>query len=119
MGEGYDVLLEMAAHANLPVDLTLVGKRSRLCIIGSKAETVPVNPRATMAKEVDVCGVFLGTQTPEERAETHAQLFDALSRGVLAPVVGQELPLDEVAKAHEEVMGPGSGGANGNIVLVP
>lgn len=117
--QGFDVVLEMAAHGNLPVDLTLAGKRSCICIIGSKAQEVGVNPRATMVKEVDVRGVFLGTQTAEERAETHAALQDAMARGALKPVVGMELPLADAAKAHVEVMGPSSGGAVGNIVLIP
>jgi len=117
--QGFDVVLEMAAHANLPVDLTLAGRRSCVCIIGSRAEPVGVNPRATMVREVDVRGVFLGTQSAEERAETHAALQDAMARGALKPVVGMELPLAEAARAHVEVMGPSSGGAVGNIVLIP
>lgn len=115
--EGYDIVLEMAAHANLPADLTLAGKRSCVCIIGSKAEPVGINPRATMNKEVDVRGVFLGTQTAEEREETHQALYEAMESGALTPVVGMELDLSDAPKAHAEVMNPSAGGAVGNIVL--
>eukprot|EP00931_Biecheleriopsis_adriatica_P095238 TRINITY_DN68878_c0_g1_i1.p1 TRINITY_DN68878_c0_g1~~TRINITY_DN68878_c0_g1_i1.p1 ORF type:complete len:366 (+),score=54.03 TRINITY_DN68878_c0_g1_i1:45-1142(+) len=117
--DGYNVILEMAAHANLPTDLKLAGKRSCVCIIGSKAETVAVNPRDTMPKEIDVRGVFLSSQTPDERREMHSELFEAMSRGTLLPVIGMRLPLGEAAKAHVEVMAPSSGGAVGNIVLLP
>eukprot|EP00756_Hemistasia_phaeocysticola_P008443 Hpha_TRINITY_DN14617_c0_g1::TRINITY_DN14617_c0_g1_i3::g.48121::m.48121/K00344/qor, CRYZ; NADPH2:quinone reductase len=117
--QGYDTILEMAAHANLPADLTIAAKRGSVCIIGSKAQPVPVNPRATMVPEIDVRGVFLGTQSPEERAETHKALQAAMERGALKPVVGMELALGEAPKAHVEVMQPSSGGAVGNIVLIP
>eukprot|EP00930_Biecheleria_cincta_P092202 TRINITY_DN82018_c0_g1_i1.p1 TRINITY_DN82018_c0_g1~~TRINITY_DN82018_c0_g1_i1.p1 ORF type:complete len:342 (+),score=47.23 TRINITY_DN82018_c0_g1_i1:43-1068(+) len=116
---GYAIVLEMAAHANLNVDLMLAGKRSCICIIGSKAEAIPVNPRATMPKEIEVKGVFLGAQNPNEQTITHSALYDAMTRGKLIPVVGMELPLSDAAKAHEEVMNPSSGGATGNIVLLP
>jgi NADPH:quinone reductase len=39
-----------------------------------------------------------------------------LANGSLKPVINQELPLKDAAKAHELVMQPG---ANGKIVLVP
>eukprot|EP00927_Polykrikos_kofoidii_P033961 TRINITY_DN2879_c0_g1_i1.p1 TRINITY_DN2879_c0_g1~~TRINITY_DN2879_c0_g1_i1.p1 ORF type:complete len:356 (+),score=53.75 TRINITY_DN2879_c0_g1_i1:69-1070(+) len=117
--DGYDIVLEMAAHANLLADLALAGKRSCVCIIGSKTDPVEINPRLTMPKEIDIRGVFLGTQTGEEKSATHVALQDAMSRGVLVPVVGLELPLADAPKAHVEVMQPSAGGALGNIVLIP
>eukprot|EP00927_Polykrikos_kofoidii_P033962 TRINITY_DN2879_c0_g2_i1.p1 TRINITY_DN2879_c0_g2~~TRINITY_DN2879_c0_g2_i1.p1 ORF type:complete len:377 (+),score=68.21 TRINITY_DN2879_c0_g2_i1:113-1132(+) len=117
--EGFDVILEMAGHANLLADFALAGKRSCVCIIGSKAEPVGINPRLTMPKEIDIRGVFLSSQTAEEKVATHVALQDAMSRGALVPVVGMELPLEGAPKAHVEVMQPSGGGALGNIVLVP
>eukprot|EP00439_Symbiodinium_sp_Y106_P031419 s911_g3.t1 len=64
---GYDV--EMAAHANLPADLSLAGRRSCICIVGSKAEATSINPRTLMPGEIDIRGVFLGSATPEEHAD--------------------------------------------------
>lgn len=117
--EGFDVILEMAAHANLAVDLQLVGQNGRICIVGSKSQDININPRTLMPKQVDVRGVFLGSATPEELQDIHASLFDAMQRKALVPVVGLELPLQEAAKAHVEVMAPSSGGAAGNVVLLP
>jgi hypothetical protein len=34
-------------------------RRGRIAVIGSKAETVAINPRLLMAAEVDVRGVFM------------------------------------------------------------
>ena len=37
--------------------------------------------------------------------------------GLLTPVVGMRLPLEDAAKSHVEVMAPSAGEACGNIVL--
>lgn len=116
---GFDVVLEMAAHSNLPSDLKLVGRRGRICIIGSRAEEVSVNPRAFMSVEAQVMGVFMPMASPEELAFVHKGLIYAMRSKQLVPVVGRELPMTEAAQAHTDVMSPPGGGAAGNIVLVP
>lgn len=103
---GFDVVLEMAAHANLPTDLSLVVRRGRVVIIGSRSEAVPVNPRHFMAGEVDVRGVFLPGATRAELEEMHQVLFSALASGKLVPVVSKEFALEDAASAHKEVMEP-------------
>ena len=118
-GSSFDIILEMAADRNLPSDLGMCARRGRVCIIGSRAEPVAVNPRAAMPLELDIRGVFLSARTAEEKAATNLALFDAMSRGALKPVVGLQLSLSEAPHAHVEVVSPSSGGALGNIVLVP
>ena len=54
--------------------------------------------------------------TAEELAEIHAALVAGLANRTLVPIVGQELPLADAARAHEAVLEPG---AFGKIVLVP
>jgi NADPH:quinone reductase-like Zn-dependent oxidoreductase len=49
-------------------------------------------------------------------ASIHAVLVAGLENGTLRPVVGQELPLAEAPRAHQELMQPG---AYRKIVLVP
>eukprot|EP00239_Pterosperma_sp_CCMP1384_P000357 CAMPEP_0197849796 /NCGR_PEP_ID=MMETSP1438-20131217/13249_1 /TAXON_ID=1461541 /ORGANISM="Pterosperma sp., Strain CCMP1384" /LENGTH=358 /DNA_ID=CAMNT_0043462635 /DNA_START=280 /DNA_END=1356 /DNA_ORIENTATION=- len=114
---GFDLCLEMMASANLANDLTVMKRHGRVAIIGSKAVPIAINPRATMPLELDIRGVFLGNSTPDEITEIHRQLYKAMECGYLKPVVGMELPLEEAAKAHVEVMTPSSGGAAGNIVI--
>ncbi|CAK8999508.1 unnamed protein product [Durusdinium trenchii] len=99
---GFDVILEMAGHANLPADLRLAGQNGRICIVGSKSADVSINPRALMPKQIDVRGVFLGSASAEELKEVHAALFDAMNRRALVPVVSLQIPLAEAAKAHVE-----------------
>mmetsp|Transcript_70898 Transcript_70898/g.148309 ORF Transcript_70898/g.148309 Transcript_70898/m.148309 type:complete len:369 (-) Transcript_70898:442-1548(-) len=116
---GFDLILEMFAHVNLSKDLVLCNRRGRVCIIGSRSADINVNPRHFMACEADVRGVFLPKSSAEERAETHKALRAFMEEGVLKPVVSQEIPIQEAAKAHKEVMEPSAGGASGNIVIIP
>ena len=51
-----------------------------------------------------------------ELQSIHAALYAGLECGTLNPVVGQELPLADAAKAHTAILEPG---AYGKIVLVP
>src|SRR5215469_16354564 len=53
--------------------------------------------------------------TAVEEADIHAGLFAGLENGTLRPVVGKEIPLAEAARAHKEILEPGSAG---KIVLI-
>ena len=112
---GFDVVLEMAADANLVNDMALLGKSGRVAIVGSKAAPIAVNPRLTMPNELDVRGVFLSNASVGELEEIHAALFQAMAKGELKPVVGTEMGLAEAGRAHTEVM---QAGKAGNIVLM-
>jgi NADPH2:quinone reductase len=54
--------------------------------------------------------------TRDEFQTIHAGLVAGLENGTLNPVVRQEMPLADAARAHVAVMEPG---AFGKIVLVP
>ena len=116
---GFDVLLENAAHANLPADMGVMAKGGRVCIVGSKAQEVGLNPRLTMPKEVDIRGVFLSASSPDEIGAIHAELYKLMVAGSFKPVVGMTLGLEQAALSHVEVMAPSAGGAVGNIVVAP
>ena len=113
----FDLVLEMAAHANLVADVSLLRRGGQVAIIGSRAEAVALNPRLLMPNEVCVRGVFLPSQTDDEFEETHTWLYNKMARGALKPVVGRVLPLEDAPSAHVEVMTPGSGGKAGNVVI--
>jgi NADPH2:quinone reductase len=114
-GKGVDVIIEMAAHINLDRDLTLLGRRGRVVVVGSRAR-IEINPRDAMGRDADIRGMTVFNMTDREFDETHAALIAGLTNGTLKPVVGREMPLAEAARAHEAVMEPG---AHGKIVLVP
>ncbi len=114
-GRGYDLIVEMAAHAGLGADLALLASRGRVIVVGSRGP-VEIVPRELMSREADVRGLLLTTAPAGELAAAHDALFDGLASGRLRPVVARELPLAEAPRAHREIM---AGPATGKIVLVP
>jgi NADPH:quinone reductase len=114
-GRGVDLVLEMLANVNLDHDLELLALRGRVVVIGSRGR-IEIDPRRTMAKDLSILGLTLFNATPEEFREIHAGLVVGLENGTLHPVIGRELPLGDMAKAHQAVMEPG---ALGKIVLIP
>ena len=115
-GKGVDVILEMLANKNLGKDLTLLAKFGRVVVIGSRG-TVEITPRDGMGRDAKILAMTVLNVTPEELSSIHAALVAGLENETLRPIIGQELPLREAARAHEEVMKPT--GAHGKIVLTP
>ena len=114
-GRGPDVILEMLANANLTKDFKMIGFRGRIVVIGNRGN-IEISPRETMAKDVSILGMMLLNITADEATRLEALLAAGLENGVMAPVVGKEIPLDQAARAHETVLEPG---AYGKIVLIP
>lgn len=112
---GVDVILEMLANVNLGKDLTLLAKFGRVVVIGSRGK-VEVNPRDTMARDASIHGMMLFNAPDDDLKSIHAAIFAGLENETLTPVIGQELPLADAAKAHVAVLEPG---AYGKIILVP
>ncbi len=115
-GRGVDLIIELLANKNLGKDLTVLAKDGRVAVIGSRGP-VEINPRDAMSREADIRGVTLMATSDQERRTIYAGLNAALEAGTLRPIIGQEIPLAEAARAHEEVMK--SSGAHGKIVLIP
>ncbi len=114
-GRGPDVILENLANVNLDKDLDVVARYGRIVVIGNRG-TIQINPRAAMLRDITILGLALWNASEAELASIHAALVAGLANGTLRPVVGQELPLKDAARAHEAVLAPG---AYGKIVLIP
>jgi NADPH2:quinone reductase len=118
-GRGADVILEMLANVNLGKDLEVLAPGGRVVIIGNRGEgnqgTVEINPRLTMMRDSSIMGMSLVNVAGPDSARIHAALVAGLANGSLRPVVGQEMPLAEAARAHHEVI---ESRAYGKIVLV-
>ena len=112
---GADVILEMLANKNLAKDLSMVATRGRIVVVGNRG-TIEINPRDAMTRDATILGMTVLNLSDVERSRIHAALGAALETGVARPVIGKELPLAEAARAHEEVLQPGS---YGKIVLIP
>ncbi len=113
-GRGVDVILEMLANKNLGKDLPMLAKFGRVIVVGSRGP-VEINPRDVMTRDARIIGMTLFNISPGDMASIHEALVAGLEQGLLHPVIGQEIPLAQAARAHEEVMKPT--GAHGKIVL--
>jgi NADPH2:quinone reductase len=110
----------MLANVNLGNDLDALAPGGRVVVIGNRGPgnqgTVSINPRAAMSRDAAILGMSLANATPRERVSIHAGLVAGLANGTLRPVVGQEFPLAEAARAHHAVI---ESRAYGKIVLIP
>ena len=114
-GRGVDIILEMAAHTNLGKDLALLAKNGRVIVVGSRGP-VEVTPRDIMGRDADIRGMTLMNAAEPELKGIHTAIIAGLESGALRPVIGKEIPLAEIAQAHEAVLAPGS---QGKIVVLP
>jgi NADPH2:quinone reductase len=110
-----DIILEMLANANLAKDLRVLAPHGRVVVIGSRG-TVEIDPRDTMSQNSSILGMSLMNVGEEELRGIHAALGAGLENGTLRPIIREELPLADAARAHELVMQPA---ARGKIVLIP
>lgn len=116
-GEGVHYVLEMRADANLGADLQMLRRGGTVCIVGSRGSTV-INPRDIMAREATVTAVMLYSNSSDDWAEAAAHIDAAIRAGAFRPIVGsRHVGLASAAAAHEEVIGHGSRGAQGKIVI--
>ncbi|XP_019474250.1 quinone oxidoreductase isoform X2 [Meleagris gallopavo] len=114
--QGVNIILEMLSNVNLAADLHLLSHAGRVMVVGCRG-SIEINPRDTMNKESSIIGVGRFLETEEERRECARAVLDGTESGWLKPVVGPEYPLQEVAKAHEDIIH--SSGARGKMVLLP
>jgi NADPH:quinone reductase len=119
-GRGVDVILEMLANVNLGNDLNVLARGGRVAAIGNRGPgnqgTVSINPRAAMSRDAAILGISLGNASEREVMSMHAALVGGLANGTLRPVIGEEFPLAEAAKAHHAVI---ESRAYGKMVLIP
>jgi NADPH2:quinone reductase len=114
-GRGYDVILEMLANVNLGRDLPILASKGRVVVVGNRG-SAEIDARHTMTRDASILGMSMWNASPEEVISIHSALVAGLENKTLRPVIGQEIPLVEAARAHAAVM---EAGAYGKIVLIP
>jgi NADPH2:quinone reductase len=115
-GRGVNAIMEMLANKNLGKDLTVLAPKGRVVVIGSRGP-VEITPRDAMGRDASIHGIMLFNASAEDLRSIHSALVAGLENGTLRPVIGQELPLAEAVRAHDEVLK--TSGAHGKIVLLP
>ena len=114
-GRGVDVVIEMAAHMNLDKDLSILAPRGRVVVVGNRGR-VEIDARQAMGRDAAIFGMTYFNISEIDFASIQAALVAGLENGTLNPVIAQEIPLAEAARAHAAVMEPG---ALGKLVLIP
>ncbi|KAL6731599.1 hypothetical protein Aduo_002445 [Ancylostoma duodenale] len=112
--DGFDLILEMAAHLNLAIDLNLLSRNGKVAVVGSRGE-VTVNPRALMTKENSVYGVTLANSTEEDFATASSFIQNFLGSSHFRPVIHRIYPLCEIAAAHGDIMA--GNGTKGKLIV--
>ncbi len=116
---GADVILDMVGGPTLPRNLDALAEDGRLVQIaflqGAKAE---LDLGLVMRRRLTLTGSTLRPQSTAAKARIAAELrreaWPLLAQGRLRPVIAQEFPLAEAARAHAALE---AGGVVGKIVL--
>ncbi len=114
-GRGVDVIIESLANVNLGNDLKILGNGGRVVVIGSRG-TVEIDPRDAISREATILGISLFSTPEPELSSIHAALGAGLANHTLRPIIGEEMPMADAAKAHKEVI---ESHTFGKIVLIP
>lgn len=112
-GKGPDVIIEFLANVNLETDLKIIAPYGRIVVVGNRG-SLEINPRLAMIKEADILGLALFNALPHEYTESLHAVEAFLQTGILHPKIGEEIPLEQAGKAHEQIV---SQNARGKIVL--
>ena len=120
-GRGADIIFDLVGGAYLEANVAALGLHGRLCCIstisGAKA-TLDLN--TLLRQRLTVLGSSLRTRTAEQKAKLvadfTARALPRFERGELKPVIAKRYPLEEAARAHEDLA---SDWVVGKIVLIP
>ena len=115
-GRGVDVIIELVTSANLATDISLIAKGGRIVCIGQGPDAEAAVPIGS-AIGLDASLLFMSVNNAGRAgvARIMGEIANLVDRGLVAPVIGKELPLAEARRGHELLAGPHLG----KIVLVP
>ena len=116
----FDVVLELVGAPNLEGNLSALGPRGRIMIIGvSAGAKAEINLLALMGKRARIGGSTLRARPLEEKALAmrlvEKEVLPLFEAGALDVPVSETFPLDQVEAAYESFA---AGGKLGKIVLV-
>jgi NADPH2:quinone reductase len=116
--EGYDVIIDIIAGADLPSFFEKLNPNGRMVAVGAVAGDPPANfgmrMIAAFQKSMSFATFSTNTVTEADRTAAIADLFAAAARGELEIAVHELLPLDKAVLAHQKMA---AGEVFGRIVL--
>jgi NADPH2:quinone reductase len=106
-GRGADVVYDPVGGALSEPALRSIAWRGRFLVVGFAAGDIPRIPlNLTLLKGCEIVGVFAGAfmeRQPEDAARNAAALNDLWSSGRIRPVVSATYPLEEAARALQDI----------------
>lgn len=111
--EGIDLVVELAASANLDHDMGLLARDGTIVVVGARTP-VEINPRQLMKTEGRIRGLVLWHSTPRQSQEAIAAIAAGLANGTLAPVIGPTVALSELGRGFSLVT---SGHRTGKVIV--
>jgi NADPH:quinone reductase len=116
--EGYDVIIDVVAGADMPSFFAKLNPNGRMVVVGVVGGPPPADFGTTMMAAFQKSmsfATFSGATVPEpDRRAVRTEQFAAASRGELHAVVHELLPLEQAALAHQKM---DDGEVFGRIVL--
>jgi len=76
--KGVDIIVEMVANVNLNIDLQLLSKFGRVCVVGNRGSIDGFNARFLMQRRSSIRGVMLGNVTEDEKKEIIQAIYKSL-----------------------------------------
>ncbi len=119
-GTGVDVVIDPVGGTLAEPSLRALGDRGRYCVIGFAAGDIPSIPlNQVLLRNRTVVGIDWGIWAMQHADEQRGLLHDLLAMvagGHIDPVAPNEYPLDEVARALDDLLGRR---VIGKIALIP
>jgi NADPH:quinone reductase len=119
-GTGVDVVIDPVGGALAEPSLRALGDRGRYCVIGFAAGDIPSIPlNQVLLRNRTVVGIDWGIWAMQHADDQRALLGDLLAMvagGHIEPVRPNEYPLDDVARALDDLLGRR---VVGKIALIP
>lgn len=117
---GYDIIIDVAAGADMPSFFAKLNPNGRMVAVGAVAGQPPedfgTKLMAAFQKSMSFATFSAGTVTASDRRTVRTEQFAAASRGELHTVVHELLPLEQAVLAHQKM---DAGQVFGRIVLTP
>ncbi|WP_405902984.1 zinc-binding dehydrogenase [Streptomyces sp. NBC_00656] len=117
---GYDVIIDVVAGQDMPSFFDRLNPNGRMVAVGAVAGRPPADfgtkIMAAFQKSMSFAAFSAATVTGADRCAVRSEQFAAASRGEIATVVHEVLPLDAAVLAHRKM---DAGEVFGRIVLTP
>ena len=113
----YDLVLDGVAGTAFTASLKLLNRRGRIVVYGAAGGDLSarVDPVALIGGSRTVAGFWLVDNVDKVPAAV-GELLGLVAEGALTPIVGGSYPLEDAARAHEDLAGRRT---EGKLVLTP